>query len=119
MSQMQPGSAAHLFCACLLASIAGYGPCLAATLHLHKHKARKRLRLALSMLTMHARLLMCAASQLLARDTPGKVGGPPGNAFELVYGGVTDAVRRKMHAVDPVLGEYIRCVSEACISPVG
>ncbi len=26
--------------ACLCASIAGYGPCLAATLHLHKHKAR-------------------------------------------------------------------------------
>ena len=40
----------------------------------------------------------------------GKVGGPPGNAFELVYGGTTDAVRKKMHAVDPVLSEYIRCL---------
>lgn len=47
--------------------------------------------------------------QLLARDTPGKVGGPPGDAFELVYAGATDAVRKKMHAVDPVLSEYIRC----------
>ncbi len=51
--------------------------------------------------------------QLLARDIPGKVGGPPGNAFELVYSGATDAVRKKMHAVDPVLSEYIRCAS-AC-----
>ena len=51
--------------------------------------------------------------QLLTKDTPGKVGGQPGNAFELVYGGVTDAVRKKMHAVDPVLGEYIRWVLSA------
>lgn len=63
--------------------VAGYGPCLAATLHLHKAK-------------------------LLPEETPGKVGGPPGNAFELVYGPVTDKVRRNMHAADPVLGELIR-----------
>lgn len=47
--------------------------------------------------------------QLLPEDRPGKVGGPPGNAFEIVYDGVTDKVREKMHSVDPVLGEYIRC----------
>lgn len=63
--------------------VAGYGPCLAATLHLHKAK-------------------------LLPEETPGKVGGPPGNAFELVYGPVTDKVRHNMHAADPVLGELIR-----------
>ena len=49
--------------------------------------------------------------QLLEGDTPGKVGGPPGNAFELVYTVVTDAVRDKMHTVDPVLAEYIRYVT--------
>eukprot|EP00208_Stichococcus_sp_RCC1054_P005373 CAMPEP_0206144846 /NCGR_PEP_ID=MMETSP1473-20131121/25574_1 /ASSEMBLY_ACC=CAM_ASM_001109 /TAXON_ID=1461547 /ORGANISM="Stichococcus sp, Strain RCC1054" /LENGTH=288 /DNA_ID=CAMNT_0053540827 /DNA_START=259 /DNA_END=1125 /DNA_ORIENTATION=+ len=63
--------------------VAGYGPCLAATLHLHKAK-------------------------LLPEETPGKVGGPPGDAFEVVYGKVTDKVRRNMHAADPVLGELIR-----------
>jgi hypothetical protein len=36
------------------------------------------------------------------------VGGPPGDAFEVVYERVTDKVRRNMHAADPVLGEYIR-----------
>lgn len=48
------------------------------------------------------------SSQLLPRDTPGKVGGPPGDAFELVYTSVASPVRRKVHAVDPVLGEWIR-----------
>jgi hypothetical protein len=48
--------------------------------------------------------------QLLEGDTPGKVGGEPGDAFELVYTTVTDTVREKVHTVDPVLGEYIRCV---------
>ncbi|KAI3436852.1 hypothetical protein D9Q98_006262 [Chlorella vulgaris] len=62
---------------------AGYGPCLAATLALHKAK-------------------------LLPEDTPAKVAGPPGDAFELVYGGVTDRVRANMHAADPALGEWIR-----------
>lgn len=46
--------------------------------------------------------------QLLPEETPGKVGGPPGDAFEVVYDQVTDKVRRNMHAADPVLGEYIR-----------
>jgi hypothetical protein len=46
--------------------------------------------------------------QLLPEETPGKVGGAPGDAFELVYGSVTDKVRRNMHAADPVLGELIR-----------
>ena len=46
--------------------------------------------------------------QLLEGDSPGKVGGAPGNAFELVYTSVTDTVRERMHAVDPVLAEYIR-----------
>jgi alkylhydroperoxidase/carboxymuconolactone decarboxylase family protein YurZ len=36
------------------------------------------------------------------------VAGPPGDAFELVYGGVTDRVRANMHAADPALGEWIR-----------
>ena len=43
--------------------------------------------------------------------------GPPGNAFELVYGGVTDRVRANMQAADPVLQEWIRCgtgVLELC-----
>ena len=51
---------------------------------------------------------VAAAAQLLPEDRPGKVGGPPGDAFELIYAGVTDKVREKLHSVDPVLGEYIR-----------
>jgi len=47
-------------------------------------------------------------AQLLPEDSPAKVGGPPGDAFELVYGSVTDAVRRKVHSSDPGLGEWIR-----------
>jgi alkylhydroperoxidase/carboxymuconolactone decarboxylase family protein YurZ len=62
--------------------LAGYGPCLAAFLTLQKAK-------------------------LLPEETPGKIGGPPGDAFELVYSTVTDAVRRKVHSADPVLGEWI------------
>ena len=46
--------------------------------------------------------------QKLKGDTPGKVGGHPGDAFDCVYAGVADAVRTNMHAVDPVLTEYIR-----------
>ena len=37
------------------------------------------------------------------------MGGPPGDAFKLVYGKTTKDVRRKMHAVDPTLCEMIRC----------
>ena len=48
--------------------------------------------------------------QVLPEDTPAKAGGAPGNAFELVYDGVTDLVRKKMHAADPALGEWIRWV---------
>ena len=66
-----------------LVVIAGYGPCLAATFALHK-------------------------ARLLPEDTPAKVGGPPGDAFELVYASVTDLVRQKMHAADPVLADWIR-----------
>ena len=50
----------------------------------------------------------CFIWQLLEEDTPGKLGGQPGDAFELVYTSVTDTVRERMHAVDPVLAEYIR-----------
>lgn len=71
---------------CPCCRLAGYGPCLAATFALHKAK-------------------------LLPEDTPGKIGGPPGDAFELVYTSVTDAVRKRMHASDPVLGEWIRQAS--------
>ena len=46
--------------------------------------------------------------QLLEGDYPGKIGGAPGDAFELVYTSVTNTVRERMHAVDPVLAEYIR-----------
>eukprot|EP00887_Chlorella_sp_A99_P001405 scaffold8.g1405.t1 len=63
--------------------VAGYGPCLAATLALHK-------------------------AGLLPEDAPVKAGGPPGNAFELVYSAVSDRVRANMHAADPGLGEWIR-----------
>lgn len=56
-----------------------------------------------------AGIATCNGLQLLEGDTPGKVGGPPGDAFELVYTSVTDTVREKVHAVDPVLAEYIRC----------
>ncbi|KAK9827381.1 hypothetical protein WJX81_004806 [Elliptochloris bilobata] len=62
--------------------LAGYGPCLAATNHLH-------------------------AAKLLPHDTLGKIGGAPGDAFQLVYGSVAGAVRAKVHSVDPVLAEYI------------
>ncbi|KAL3158831.1 hypothetical protein ABBQ32_011557 [Trebouxia sp. C0010 RCD-2024] len=50
---------------------------------------------------------MCGM-QLLPEEVPGKCGGPPGNAFELVYAKVTDAVRRAVRKVDPVLAEWIR-----------
>lgn len=46
--------------------------------------------------------------QLLPEEVPGKAGGPPGNAFELVYGHMTDAVRRAVRKVDPVLADWIR-----------
>lgn len=46
--------------------------------------------------------------QLLEQNVPAKAGGPPGNAFELVYTKITDTVRKKVHTADPVLGEYIR-----------
>ena len=49
-----------------------------------------------------------AYSPLLNRTHAWQVDGPPGNAFELVYGGVTDRVRQNMHAADPALGEWIR-----------
>ncbi|KAL3135667.1 hypothetical protein ABBQ38_006142 [Trebouxia sp. C0009 RCD-2024] len=63
--------------------VAGYAPALAATKHL-------------------------ASAQLLPEEVPGKCGGPPGNAFELVYAKVTDAVRRAVRKVDPVLADWIR-----------
>ena len=46
--------------------------------------------------------------QLLETDTPGKIGGHPGNAFELVYGSTTETVRRKINTTDPTLCEWIR-----------
>lgn len=49
--------------------------------------------------------------QLLQTNAPGKVAGPPGDAFELVYAGVASTVWHKVHEVDPVLMEYIRCSS--------
>ena len=46
--------------------------------------------------------------QMIPEDFPGKVGGPPGNAFELVYGTVSDQVRKKVQDADPVLSEWIQ-----------
>ncbi|KDD75383.1 hypothetical protein H632_c710p1 [Helicosporidium sp. ATCC 50920] len=64
-------------------TVGGYGPCLKVILTLHK-------------------------DDLLGPLTEGKVSGPPGNAFELVYGDIALAVRKKLHDADPVLGEWIR-----------
>lgn len=62
-----------------------------------------------------------ASLQLLEEDSPGKVGGPPGDAFDVVYTVVANAVREKMHNVDPVLAEYIRFVVNlapcTCVNP--
>ncbi|KFM29021.1 hypothetical protein F751_6540 [Auxenochlorella protothecoides] len=66
-----------------LVTLIGYGPALKATLTLHK-------------------------AGFMPKHVPGKVGGPPGNAFELVYTSVTDTVRAKLHDADPVLAEWIR-----------
>lgn len=63
--------------------VAGYTSSLAATKHLYD-------------------------AQLLPEEVPGKSGGLPGNAFELVYSTVTDAVRRAVRKVDPVLADWIR-----------
>jgi hypothetical protein len=64
-------------------SLAGYGPCLAATLALQKAK-------------------------LLPEDTPAKVAGPPGEAFYFVYSSIASIVGRKVHNADPALAEWIR-----------
>lgn len=58
-----------------------------------------------SLLVTHT---LVVSLQLLPEDVPGKSGGPPGNAFELVYISVTDAVRRAVRKVDPVLADWIR-----------
>jgi hypothetical protein len=74
------------FTACVLCSLAGYAPCLAAAKKLH-------------------------AAGLLKEEVPGKVGGPPGNTFELVYGPtVRDKIWAKLYSVDAVLADWIRCV---------
>ena len=46
--------------------------------------------------------------QLLPYDTPGKVDGPRGDAFDLVYSSIAPAVRQKVHSADPVLAEWIQ-----------
>jgi len=46
--------------------------------------------------------------QLLLEDTPAKVGGAPGDAFDLVYTTVAEPVRRKVHSADPALGQWIQ-----------
>ncbi|KAK9808538.1 hypothetical protein WJX73_006328 [Symbiochloris irregularis] len=63
--------------------VAGYAPCLAAAKALH-------------------------ASGHLGEDTPGKMGGPPGNAFELVYAKVRDRVWQNLYQVDSYISEAIR-----------
>ena len=57
---------------------------------------------------LNAVLHICPAALLLLFACCFQVAGPPGNAFDLVYGGVTDRVRSNMHAADPALGEWIR-----------
>ena len=51
---------------------------------------------------------LMSLTQLLEQNTPGKIGGAPGNAFELVYASTTEPVRRRMHSTDPTLCEWIR-----------
>jgi hypothetical protein len=69
----------------VLCSLAGYAPCLAAAKKLH-------------------------AAGLLKEEVPGKVGGRPGNTFELVYGPtVRDKIWAKLYSVDAVLADWIRC----------
>lgn len=63
--------------------LAGYAPTLAATKHLYN-------------------------AQLLPEDVPGKCGGPPGDAFELVYGNVSPAMHTALREIDPVLADWIR-----------
>jgi len=46
--------------------------------------------------------------QLLPCDTPGKIGGPAGDAFDVVYASVATAVRKKVYSADPVLAEWIQ-----------
>lgn len=61
--------------------------------------------------SMLAHVAAMCGMQLLPEEVPGKCGGPPGNAFELVYAKVTDAVRRAVRKVDPVLAEWIRLLA--------
>lgn len=63
--------------------LAGYAPCLAATATLTK-------------------------AGILDESVPGKAGGPPGNAFNLVYNGVVSKVWTRLYTVDGVLAEWIR-----------
>ncbi len=85
-----------------------------AVRHFRVYHVRGQLLLACSAAYGHQRAGIClyrdSIIQLLKGDTPGKVGGEPGDAFELVYSTVTDIVQDKVHVVDPVLAEYIRCV---------
>ena len=112
-----------------LVVFAGYGPCLAATLALHKAKLLPE--------DAPGKVRGVEQAGRRAGDTPAwpccrndrsasmagvahppvarppartlQAAGPAGNAFELVYGGVTDRVRANMQAADPVLQEWIRC----------
>lgn len=63
--------------------LAGYAPCLAATNTLSK-------------------------AGILGEGVPGKAGGPPGNAFSLVYDGVVSKVWNRLYTVDGILAEWIR-----------
>lgn len=45
---------------------------------------------------------------LLQEALPGKAGGQPGNAFELVYADKRDRVWGNLYKLDPVLSEWIR-----------
>lgn len=45
---------------------------------------------------------------MLPYHTPGKVDGPPGDAFRLVYSTIAPVVGQRVHDADPVLAEWIR-----------
>lgn len=49
-------------------------------------------------------------SLVMQESSPGKAGGSPGNAFQLVYAAKTDKVWENLYATDPVLSEWIRCI---------
>ncbi|CAL8463741.1 g3275 [Coccomyxa elongata] len=82
---LEAGNSAAELRGCIrhMSVLAGYAPCLAATATLTK-------------------------AGVLGESEPGKAGGPPGNAFNLVYNGVVSNVWSRLYTIDGVLAEWIR-----------